>query len=118
MSQQFGVRLLLLEIQDVLSDNDRRNFYSILGNNVPKYLCNDPSPKGALRVLEFLFEKSIISDEDCYYLIEAFEKIHCNEVAKRLQDYQRSVQQSSQKSFSAQNILLFDNEEEDMMYSI
>ncbi|CAF3852816.1 unnamed protein product [Rotaria sp. Silwood1] len=85
MSGEFDFRALLLKIQDLLSDNDRHRFLFLLGEDVPRYLRDDSSLSGTLRVLESLFEKAIISDQDCAYLIKAFKKIHCNDAAKRLQ---------------------------------
>ena len=84
MTEQFDFRALLLKIQDLLSENDRHRLHFLLGEDVPKYLRDDPSLNGTLHVLESLFEKAIISDQDCDYLIEAFNKIHCHDAAKRL----------------------------------
>ncbi|CAF3328775.1 unnamed protein product [Rotaria sp. Silwood2] len=87
MGGELDFRALLLKIQDLLSDNDRHRFLFLLGEDVPRYMRDDPSLSGTLRVLESLFEKAIISDQDCDYLIKAFKKIHCNDAAKRLQGY-------------------------------
>ncbi|CAF2767947.1 unnamed protein product [Rotaria sp. Silwood2] len=85
MSGDFDFRALLLKIQDLLSDNDRHRFLFLLGEDVPRYLRDDPSLSGTLHVLESLFEQAIISNQDCDYLIKAFKKIHCNDAAKRLE---------------------------------
>ncbi|CAF1371410.1 unnamed protein product, partial [Rotaria sordida] len=55
----------------------------------------------------------MISDQNCDYLIEAFKKIHCNDAAKRLQEYQRIRNPYSQRSFSSNSIRLLDDNEED-----
>ncbi|CAF0932746.1 unnamed protein product [Rotaria sordida] len=117
MSGEFDFRALLLKIQDLLSDNDRHRFLFLLGEDVPRYLRDDPSLSGTLRVLESLLEKAIISDQDCDYLIKVFKKIHCNDAAKRLQEYQLALEHFSQRSCSLQDILLFDNDDEDKMFS-
>ncbi|CAF1366997.1 unnamed protein product [Rotaria sordida] len=117
MSGEFDFRALLLKIQDLLSDNDRHRFLFLLGEDVPRYLRDDPSLSGTLRVLESLLEKAIISDQDCDYLIKVFKKIHCNDAAKRLQEYQLALEHFSQRSCSLQDILLFDNDDEDNMPS-
>ncbi|CAF5075104.1 unnamed protein product, partial [Rotaria sp. Silwood1] len=117
MSGEFDFRALLLKIQDLLSDNDRHRLLFLLGEDVPRYLRDDPSLSGILRVLESLFEKAIISNQDCDYLIKAFTKIHCNDAAKRLQEYQLALEHFNQRSYSLQDILLFDNDGEDKMLS-
>ncbi|CAF4408126.1 unnamed protein product, partial [Rotaria sp. Silwood2] len=85
MSGEFDFRALLLKIQDRLSDNDRLRFLFLLGEDVPRYVRDDPPLIGALRALESLFDKAIINAQDCDYLIKAFKTIGCNDAAKRLQ---------------------------------
>jgi hypothetical protein len=85
MNTQFDFRGELLKIQDLLSDNDRHRLHFVLGEDVPRYLRDDLSLSGTLRLLDSLVEKAFISDEDCHYLIEAFNKIHCRDAVKRLQ---------------------------------
>lgn len=85
MNTQFDFRALLLKVQDLLSDSDRERFHFLLGEDIPRYMQDDPSLGGTLRVLQSLFDKAIISDQDCDYLIEAFRKISCDDAAKRLQ---------------------------------
>ena len=85
MNKQFDFRALLLKIQDLLSDSDRQRFHFLLGEDVPRYLRDDPSLGGTLRVLQSLFDKDIINDQECDYLIDAFGKISCRDAARRLQ---------------------------------
>jgi hypothetical protein len=132
MNSQFDFRALLLKIQDLLSDNDRHRLHFLLGEDVPRYLRDDLSLSGTLRLLDSLLEKAFISDQDCNYLIEAFNKIHCHDAASRLQslfflflimiyierplslsDYQRTREHSNQRNLSLQDILFKDNEEVD-----
>lgn len=84
MSRQFDFRAVLLKIQDLLSQKDRQSLIFLMGEDIPRYLQDDPSFKGTLNVFQSLFDKSIISYQDCDYLIEAFGKIHCDDAAKRL----------------------------------
>ena len=79
MNAQFDFRALLLKIQDLLSDNDRHRLHFLLGEDVPRYLRDDLSLSGTLHLLDSLLEKAFISDQDCDYLIEAFNKIHCDD---------------------------------------
>jgi hypothetical protein len=85
MNGQFDFRALLLKIQDLLSEKDRHRLHFLLGEDVPRYLRDDLSLSGTLHLLDSLLEKSFISDQDCDYLIEAFNKIHCHDAMKRLQ---------------------------------
>jgi hypothetical protein len=131
MNPQFDFRALLLKIQDLLSDDDRHRLHFLLGEDVPRYLRDDLSLSGTLRLLDSLFEKAFISDQDCDYLIEAFNKIHCHDAARRLEslfflflimiyierpfslsEYQRTRKHSNQRSLSLQDILFKDNEED------
>ncbi|CAF3605449.1 unnamed protein product [Rotaria socialis] len=112
MNEQFDFRALLLRIQDLLSENDRHRLHFLLGEDVPRYLRDDFSFSGTLRLLDSLFEKAFISDQDCDYLIEAFNKIHCHDAMRRLQGYQLARKQSNQRSFSLQDILLQDSEDD------
>lgn len=85
MSGQFQFRELLLKIQDLLSDHDRQRLHFLLGDDVPRHLRDDPSLGGTLSVLQSLFDKDIINDQDCDYLIKALTKIRCLDAARRLQ---------------------------------
>jgi hypothetical protein len=85
MSTQFNFRALLIRIQDLLSESDRQRLHFLIGNDVPKHLREDLSIRGALHVLESLFDKAIITDQDCRYLIEAFRNIRCHNAVERLQ---------------------------------
>ena len=85
MNGQSEFRALLFRIQDLLSEGDRSRLRSLLGEDVPRNLHEDPSFSGAVRVLESLFDRAIITDQDCTYLINAFTQIDCYDAAKRLQ---------------------------------
>ena len=85
MNSQFDFRALLLKVQDLLSNDDRHRLHFLLGEDVPRYLRDDLSLSGTLRLLDSLLDKTFISDRDCDYLIEAFKKIHCLDAARRLE---------------------------------
>jgi len=85
MDQQFDFRALLIKLQDCLSDNDRRRLHFIVGDTIPRYLRDDPTLGGTLSLLESLFDRAIISEQDFDYLIQAFNEIHCYQGVKRLQ---------------------------------
>ncbi len=85
MDQEFDFRALLLKLQDCLSENDRRRLHFIVGDTIPRYLRDDPTLGGTLSLLESLFDRAKISEQDFDYLIQAFREIHCYEGVKRLQ---------------------------------
>ena len=128
----FDFRATLIKIQDVLSDGDRQRLNFLLGDDVPKVLREDSTTGGAIRILDCLFEKTIITNQDCDYLIEAFMTINCHDAAKRLKglffshqhsqyysishgsftDYQRNQANKNKRIGSVQDILLQDYEED------
>ncbi|UJR16632.1 hypothetical protein I4U23_003532 [Adineta vaga] len=112
MSGHFEFRELLLKIHDLLSDNDRQRLHFVLGDDVPRNLRDDLSLGGTLRVLQALFDKAIINDQDCIYLIEALQKIRCFDAAKRLQEYQQNQKQFDTQSLSLADILWKEYEED------
>lgn len=84
MGEQFDFRALLIKLQDCLSDNDRRRLHFIVGDTIPRHIRDDPSLAGTLTLLESLFDRAKISEQDFDYLIQAFREIHCYEGVKRL----------------------------------
>ncbi|CAF0987808.1 unnamed protein product [Adineta ricciae] len=117
MTGHFEFRELLLKIHDLLSDNDRERLHFLLGDDVPRNLRDDLSLGGTLRVLQALFDKAIINDQDCIYLIEALEKIRCFDASKRLKEYQRNQRQLDTQSLSLTDILWRDNDEDKVAIS-
>ncbi|UJR11826.1 hypothetical protein I4U23_016006 [Adineta vaga] len=118
MSGQFDFRALLIKVQDLLSDRDRVRLHFLLGDDIPRNLRDNSSLSGTLSVLESLFDKDMISDQDCDYLIEAFKKIHCYDAAKRLQEYQRAHTQRNGRNCSLQDILIDDNEDDRIIVTV
>ena len=84
MNEQFDFRALLIKLQDCLSDNDRRRLHFIVGDTIPRHIRDDPTLSGTLTLLESLFDRAKISEQDFNYLIQAFREIHCYEGVKRL----------------------------------
>jgi hypothetical protein len=109
MTAQFDFRALLVKIQDRLSDGDRQRLHFLFGDNVPRNLRDDQSAGGALRVLESLFDKAIINDQDCDYLIEAFKNIHCHNAVQKLQGLFISIPIAIWNSMIVQNISALKN---------
>ncbi|CAF3414676.1 unnamed protein product [Rotaria sp. Silwood1] len=85
MDKQFDFRVLLLKLQDYLSDNDRRRLHFIVDDTIPRHLRDDSTLGGTLSLLESLFDQAKISEQDFNYLIRAFNEKHYYEGVKRLQ---------------------------------
>ncbi|CAF4450515.1 unnamed protein product [Rotaria socialis] len=77
-------RALLIEIFNQLSDNDRQSLYFVVGSRVPRKARDDCTPCGSLRLHDFLFDQTLITEQNYDYFIHVFERIKCYEVAKRL----------------------------------
>ena len=75
---------MILKIQDKLSDNDRKCLHFFLGPDVPRRIRDDPSLGGTLNLMESLFDQDKINEQDCTFLINAFEQIRCLDAAKIL----------------------------------
>lgn len=84
MGSNFHFRAVLLRVQELLSEDDRTRLHFLLGEDVPRSLRDDSSIGGALRVFENLIEQTFIDEQDCDYLIEAFETVRCHGAAERL----------------------------------
>ena len=78
------LRRILLKIQDLLSDDDRKRLHFLFGPEVPRRIRDDSSLGGTLSLLESLFDKNKISEEDFTCFIDALEAIHCPQAANLL----------------------------------
>jgi hypothetical protein len=82
-NQEF--RGVLLKLQDHLSDNDRKRLHFFFGNDVPRYIRDDPSLGGTLSLMESLFDQDKMNEQDFTILIKAFNEIQCLDAVKLLQ---------------------------------
>lgn len=82
-----SLRSIILNIQDRLSDDDRRRLHFYIGDNVPRRIQEDSSFFGTLCLIQTLFERDKINEEDFTFLINAFEAIKCTDAAKLLKGF-------------------------------
>ena len=82
--RDFHFRALLIRLQDNLSDDDRHRLHFLLGDIIPRGLRDDPTIAGTLNLLESLFDRDTINDQDFFFLIEAFQQIERHDIAQRL----------------------------------
>ena len=78
------LRAIILNLQDRLSNDDRKRLHFYLGNDVPRRIRDDPTLGGTLNLMDSLFDQDKINDEDFSYLIEAFDQIRCFDAARQL----------------------------------
>jgi hypothetical protein len=83
--QIFEFRVLLIQLSNQLSDNNREEFHFIVGSIVPRKLRDDCTPSGTLHLLEFLFDRNLISNQHFDYLIHAFREISFYDAVERLE---------------------------------
>jgi hypothetical protein len=89
MDEDMRFRALLLKLQDSLSDVDRHRLHFLLGSIIPRRLRDDPTINGTLNLLESLFDRGNITDQEFEFLIEAFEGIDRHDIARRLRGMSR-----------------------------
>ena len=85
LNQELHFRGLLLKLQDSLTDTDRCRLHFLFGNVIPRRLRDDPSIGGTLNLLESLFDRGLINDQDFGYLIQAFRQIQRHDIVQRLE---------------------------------
>jgi len=83
--QIFEFRVLLIQLSNQLSDNNREEFHFIVGSIVPRKLRDDCTPSGTLHLLEFLFDRNLINNQHFDYLIHAFREIRFYDAVERLE---------------------------------
>ncbi|UJR07747.1 hypothetical protein I4U23_012031 [Adineta vaga] len=85
------LRGTLLNLQDRLSDDDRKRLHFFLGNDVPRRIRDDQSLGGTLSLMESLFDQDKIKQNDVTLLIKAFDQIGCLDAARHLEEQMNVV---------------------------
>ncbi|CAF0840558.1 unnamed protein product [Adineta steineri] len=73
---------------------------------VPRKIRDDCTPTGTLHLLEFLFDRTLISDKNFDYLICAFRKISCYDAVERLQEFKQIQKQFTLSTTSTESTIL------------
>lgn len=84
MDEEFEFRIVLLLIQNSLSDVDRKQLHFLFGEDIPRRLQSDGSLGTALDALQTLFDRLKVSKDNYNYLVRAFEGIQRHDCAQRL----------------------------------
>lgn len=79
------LRISILRILDRLSETHRQNLHFVFANYVPRIISDDLSPKGTLKLIETLFERGFVSEQNPTMLVNAFHSIQFHEGMKILE---------------------------------
>ena len=94
---KYGLRSVIIQISQLLSDEDRIKFNYLLADQVPRTVSDDRTLVGTLNLIQSLFEQDKINETNFNLLIDALEKIHRFDVAKILRSYLTSNLQKKKK---------------------
>ena len=75
MNPEFDFRVVLIKIQDSLSDCDRKQLHFLFSNDIPRRLQSDGSLETSLEVLQTLCDRLKISSDNVDYLIKGLKAI-------------------------------------------
>ncbi|CAF1273868.1 unnamed protein product [Adineta steineri] len=99
-------RVLLIQLSNQLSNDSREGLHFVIGPMVPRKIRDDCTPTGTLHLLEFLFDRTLISDKNFDYLICAFRKISCYDAVERLQEFKQIQKQFTLSTTSTESTIL------------
>ncbi|CAF1145310.1 unnamed protein product [Adineta steineri] len=99
-------RVLLIQLSNQLSNDNREGLHFVIGPMVPRKIRDDCTPTGTLHLLEFLFDRTLISDKNFDYLICAFRKISCYDAVERLQEFEQIQKQFTLSTTSTESTIL------------
>ena len=79
-----NLRSVIVKIQDRLSDDDRARLHFYIGDKVPRAIRDNMTLCGTLCLIQCLFERNYVNEDDLSMLINAFETINCIDAVKML----------------------------------
>ncbi|CAF3418186.1 unnamed protein product [Rotaria sp. Silwood1] len=91
MDEDFEFRVVLLKIQNSLSDTDRKQLHFLFSKDIPRRLQDGGSLEDALDALQTLFDRAKISRYNNTYLIRGLQAIERHDCVDRLLSYQKLV---------------------------
>ncbi|CAF1624460.1 unnamed protein product [Adineta ricciae] len=89
------LRSIILNLQDRLSNDDRKRLHFYLGHDVPRRIRDDPTLGGTLALMDSLFDQDKINEQDFTYLIKTFDEIRCFDAVKLLKDHLRQNRENN-----------------------
>ena len=81
----FDFRVLLIQLSNELSDENREKLHFIVDSIVPRKLRDDCTSTGTLHLFQCLFDRTLITDQHFDYLIHAFREIGFGEAVEKLE---------------------------------
>jgi hypothetical protein len=84
MDRQFDCRVLLANIPNTLSDDERKLFNFVIGNIVSRVDRENTTLGGILNIIETLFQQERITEDNLGFLIEVFDAINVKTAVSRL----------------------------------
>ncbi|CAM4779646.1 unnamed protein product [Rotaria magnacalcarata] len=91
MNEDFEFRVVLIKIQNSLSDSDRLQLHFLFGEDIPRRLQSNGSLETTLEVLQTLFDRLKISNKNYNYLVRALQAIQRPDCVERLLSYDKLV---------------------------
>jgi hypothetical protein len=78
---------ILLNLQDRLTNDDRKRLDLYLKNDVPKPIGEDLTLNGILKLIQSFFDQDNINEKDFTLLIDAFKQIRCFDAVNLLEGF-------------------------------
>jgi hypothetical protein len=71
MPSDLDFRELLINLEDDMSNEDRKKFVFMLSNDIPRRKRDEP----LVEIFTILIDRGLISQTDCSYLIDRFDRL-------------------------------------------
>ena len=84
MDPEFYFRLVLIKVQESLTDSDRKQLHFLFSDDIPRHLQSDGSLETSLEVLQTLCDRLKISSDNVDYLIKGLKAIRRDDCAQLL----------------------------------
>ena len=88
---EFEFRVVLIQIQDSLSDPDRKQLNFLFGDDIPRRLQDNGSLSNELDVLQTLFDRLKISTDNFEYLAKGLKAIRREDCVQRLRGKRSNI---------------------------
>lgn len=88
MNPEFDFRVVLIQIQNFLTDCNRKELNFLFGDDIPRRLQSDGSVENSLDVLQTLCDRLKISKDNVDYLINGLKAIQRPDCAQLLESKQ------------------------------
>ncbi|UJR19757.1 hypothetical protein I4U23_022891 [Adineta vaga] len=94
----FDFHVRLIDENDQLSQDDRAKLHFLFRRCIPRKIADDRTFEGTLDLFVRLFDQGSMSETEFGILIRAFQGIGLHAAARRLEEFQQSMQRKSNNS--------------------